>query len=154
MIFYFFTGWDSPSSCNIKSEYNRMVPVLWEFQIGAFSVWTRSLSRLSKETVRSVPQVSTSKHWRSECFCHCLQLFASPHQYSHADSCLDTELLLNHSTVNSTEQCMFFETNPYRRHVTKLTKLLSQKYGKIVFIMWTPINKLFTHSTLQKFWGQ
>uniref|UniRef100_A0A671SD00 Protein sel-1 homolog 3-like n=1 Tax=Sinocyclocheilus anshuiensis TaxID=1608454 RepID=A0A671SD00_9TELE len=29
--------------------------------------------------------------------------------------------------------CMFFETNPYRRQVAQLTKLLSQKYGKIVF---------------------
>ncbi|XDV31896.1 hypothetical protein PO909_002826 [Leuciscus waleckii] len=52
-----------------------------------------------------------------------------------SDSCLDTytELLLNHSTGNSTEQCMFFEsqTNPYRRQVAQLTKLLSQKYGRV-----------------------
>ncbi|XP_067221496.1 protein sel-1 homolog 3 [Chanodichthys erythropterus] len=53
-----------------------------------------------------------------------------------SDSCLDTYtelLLLNHSTVNSTEQCMFFEseTNPYRRQVAQLTKLLSQKYGRV-----------------------
>ncbi|XP_016128411.1 protein sel-1 homolog 3-like [Sinocyclocheilus grahami] len=50
-----------------------------------------------------------------------------------SDSCLDTytELQLNHSTVNSTEQCMFFETNPYRRQVAQLTKLLSQKYGRV-----------------------
>lgn len=50
-----------------------------------------------------------------------------------SDSCLDTytELQVNHSTVNSTQQCMFFETNPYRRQVAQLTKLLSQKYGRV-----------------------
>ncbi|RXN06220.1 sel-1 -like protein [Labeo rohita] len=50
-----------------------------------------------------------------------------------SDSCLDTytELLLNHSAVNSTEQCMFFKTNHYIRQVAQLTKLLSQKYGKV-----------------------
>ncbi len=87
------------------------------------------------------------------CFCHRLQLFASPHQYSHADSCLDTytELLLNHSTVNSTDQCMFFERNPYRRHVAQLTKLLSQKYGKIVFKQFINRCSHCTHSTLQRF---
>lgn len=51
-------------------------------------------------------------------------------------SCLDTytELLLNHSTEITTEQSTFMEspTNPYRRRVARLTKLLSQKHGSVM----------------------
>ncbi|KAL1261120.1 hypothetical protein QQF64_008947 [Cirrhinus molitorella] len=76
--------------------------------------------------------------WFQSCENFKSELFLSPTDHSLtakrlSDSCLDTytELLLNHSAVNSTEQCMFFETNPYRRQVAQLTKLLSQKYGKV-----------------------
>ncbi|XP_051536002.1 protein sel-1 homolog 3-like [Myxocyprinus asiaticus] len=52
-----------------------------------------------------------------------------------SDTSLDTytELILNYSSSNSTEQCTFFESlkNPYRHQVAHLTKLLSQKYGRV-----------------------
>ncbi|XP_051522393.1 protein sel-1 homolog 3-like [Myxocyprinus asiaticus] len=52
-----------------------------------------------------------------------------------SESSLDTytELVLNHSPANSTEQCTFFESpkNPHRRQVAHLTKLLSQKYSRV-----------------------
>ncbi|NP_001410190.1 protein sel-1 homolog 3 precursor [Danio rerio] len=70
------------------------------------------------------------QNFRSE-----LELFSSLTGRRPSDCCLDpyTELLLNHSTVNSTEQLMLFQSSadPYRRAVVQMTKQLAQKSGRL-----------------------